>query len=79
MRKSHRQPKFSHGLNTPRLALTFESLEERRVMTVGMELVKDIASGTLDSQIRAVTQINDSLYFIANDGVHGIKLLVSAM
>lgn len=46
----------------------FESLEDRRLMTSGLQLVLDALPGSRGSNVRNLTEVGDSTYFTANDG-----------
>ena len=41
---------------------------------IGTQLVKDIAPGSLDSQMALLRNVNGTLFFTADDGVHGREL-----
>jgi ELWxxDGT repeat protein len=69
-----RRPRTASSL---RVVLRTEALEDRLLPSLTPTLFKDINPGVASSTPRSFTQVNNLLYFQADDGTHGAELWAS--
>ncbi|MFO0915590.1 MAG: ELWxxDGT repeat protein [Pirellulales bacterium] len=74
VRRQHFKSGRSSGTPRPRRSLNLERLDERVVFAVTPHLVADINANSLPSYPSQMAQLDSTIYFNADDGVHGQEL-----